>query len=415
MTMRSFYLVLFSLYWAQGLPVGFMTHALPVLLRSQGLSLSQIGGFGLLLAPWAIKILWAPWVDRYGSYRQWIMVTQILTVAILIMITFLPIQSQHTVLGLFVALFVLNMVGATQDIATDGLAVFKLKRQQQHWGNTFQVLGSRLGFIVGGGFVLWAMDVLAWKWTFLLLAALVFLNTLPCYFYKTSTLIEHSHKPSISLKTYILYFISNHEMKAWFLVLLSFKVVDGLMGTLQKAIMVDLGLSLTNIGIYITMLGAIAAIIGASLAGLVLKKLKRTVSLFIFSVIKLIGIYGFLYLAYQLSYHQVVNPYLIYSINAFEDFSSAMLLVVFLTVVMQYCRQAFSATDFTFQVSVISVVSGGLYILSGIFADFFGYVFYISLILGLGVIHLAIIIYWIKNQKFTKNTNAIHINSAWKK
>lgn len=32
------YVLLFSLYWAQGLPVGFMTHALPVILRSQGVS-----------------------------------------------------------------------------------------------------------------------------------------------------------------------------------------------------------------------------------------------------------------------------------------------------------------------------------------------------------------------------------------
>jgi hypothetical protein len=47
------YLLLFSLYWAQGLPIGFMTHALPVILRAQGVSLAQIGGFGLLMLPWS--------------------------------------------------------------------------------------------------------------------------------------------------------------------------------------------------------------------------------------------------------------------------------------------------------------------------------------------------------------------------
>ena len=61
---RHLYLLLFSLYWAQGLPVGFMTHALPVILRMQGVSLAHIGGFGLLMLPWSIKILWAPWIDR---------------------------------------------------------------------------------------------------------------------------------------------------------------------------------------------------------------------------------------------------------------------------------------------------------------------------------------------------------------
>lgn len=43
---QNLYLLLFSLYWAQGLPVGFMTHALPVILRAQGVSLAHIGGFG---------------------------------------------------------------------------------------------------------------------------------------------------------------------------------------------------------------------------------------------------------------------------------------------------------------------------------------------------------------------------------
>ncbi|MEG1155886.1 MAG: MFS transporter, partial [Acinetobacter sp.] len=85
--MRNTYILLFSLYWAQGLPVGFMTHALPVILRAEGVSLAHIGGFGLLMLPWSIKIFWAPWVDRYGKksqghYRSWIIPLQWLSVAV---------------------------------------------------------------------------------------------------------------------------------------------------------------------------------------------------------------------------------------------------------------------------------------------------------------------------------------------
>ena len=91
------YLLLFSLYWAQGLPVGFMTHALPVILRAQGVSLAHIGGFGLLMAPWALKVLWAPLIDRFGygklgHYRSWIIPTQILTIMILIVLSFYPFK-----------------------------------------------------------------------------------------------------------------------------------------------------------------------------------------------------------------------------------------------------------------------------------------------------------------------------------
>ena len=58
--MPQSYLLLFSLYWAQGLPVGFMTHAVPVILRTQDVSLTHIGGLGRLMAPWALKVLWSP-------------------------------------------------------------------------------------------------------------------------------------------------------------------------------------------------------------------------------------------------------------------------------------------------------------------------------------------------------------------
>ena len=190
--MPQMYLLLFSLYWAQGLPVGFMTHALPVILRAQGVSLTHIGGFGLLMAPWAIKVLWAPWVDRYGRssmghYRSWIIPTQFLTVIILATLSFLPIESlNHPIylLAFFIALLCMNTVGATQDIATDGLAVSILKGDQQHLGNMFQVIGSRLGFIVGGGAILWALDWLNWQSTFLFLALIVLRHPRTPYWYR---------------------------------------------------------------------------------------------------------------------------------------------------------------------------------------------------------------------------------------
>ena len=185
--LRQIYILLFSLYWAQGLPVGFMTHALPVILRAQGVSLAHIGGFGLLMLPWSIKIFWAAYVDRYalsrlGHYRSWIVPTQLCSVFILVILSFFPIQSLDQpsyLIIFFVLLLLINLTGATQDIATDGLAVNLLKSDQQHWGNTFQVIGSRLGFIVGGGAGLWGLDWLHWQATFLVLVVLVFLHTLP--------------------------------------------------------------------------------------------------------------------------------------------------------------------------------------------------------------------------------------------
>ncbi|MEN8366266.1 MFS transporter [Acinetobacter bereziniae] len=408
------YLLLFSLYWVQGLPVGFMTHALPVILRAQGVSLAHIGGFGLLMAPWAIKILWAPLVDRYGHhqaghYRSWIIPTQILTIVILVILSFLPIQSLNEPRFLFlffIALLCMNSIGATQDIATDGLAVRILKEEQQHFGNMFQVIGSRLGFIVGGGAILWAMDWLSWQMTFLILAAIVACNTLPIWFYQEP---EHlriaskktSHQTNIDrfewFRDYLRYFFENKELTAWFFVLCTIKVTDGFAGPITKPLLVDLKLSLSQIGIYITMLGAFSALFGAGLAGLLLKKIKRHQALLLFSVLKLISLAGFVWLAILYEQAVPVAPWIIYLINALEDMFAAMLLVVILTLVMQYSRSEYAGTDFTFQVSIMASISGVLYTVSGMIGDQLGYLKFLSLILLIGVLCLIPIIYWMRN------------------
>ncbi|PTV56181.1 MFS transporter [Acinetobacter seifertii] len=400
--------MLFSLYWAQGLPVGFMTHALPVILRAQGVSLAHIGGFGLLMLPWSIKIFWAPWVDRHaisrlGHYRSWILPTQLLTVAVLCILSFFPIQALDQPLYLiifFIALLFMNLTGATQDIATDALAVNLLQHDQQHWGNTFQVVGSRLGFIVGGGAVLWCLDWLSWQPTFLLLAALVFVNTLPVLLFKEPVHSSHStNEPSqlnlvTKIKAYLSYFSQNKELRAWLMVLITFKVADGLAGPLLKPLMVDMGLSFTQIGVYITMLGAVAALVGAFIAGWVLKHFSRPTTLISFSILKIMSLGAYVYLAYAYEQKIKINAWLIYTINALEDAFAAMLLVVMLTLVMHYSRKNYAGTDFTFQVSVMATVSGGLYTLSGVIGDVLGYFHYLIAIVTISVLFLIPIYVW---------------------
>lgn len=405
---QNLYLLLFSLYWAQGLPVGFMTHALPVILRAQGVSLAHIGGFGLLMVPWSIKIFWAPWVDRHaisrlGHYRSWILPTQLLTVAVLCILSFFPIQALDQPLYLFIffiALLFMNSTGATQDIATDALAVNLLQHDQQHWGNTFQVVGSRLGFIVGGGAVLWCLDWLSWQPTFLLLAALVFINTLPVLLFKEPPHTSHSDSQSsqpnllIKIKSYLSYFSQNKELRSWLMVLITFKVADGLAGPLLKPLMVDMGLSFTQIGVYITMLGAVAALVGAFIAGWVLKYFSRPATLISFSILKIMSLGAYVYLAYAYEQKIKINTWLIYSVNALEDAFAAMLLVVMLTLVMHYSRKNYAGTDFTFQVSIMATVSGGLYTLSGIIGDVLGYFHYLIAIVTIAVLFLIPIYVW---------------------
>jgi len=183
------FLLLTSLYLAQGLPFGFFTQALPILMRKQGLGLPAISLSGLLAMPWALKFLWAPIVDRYGSpsfgrRRSWIIPLQFAAILTTTGLAFTA--SERGIPILMGAVLLTNLIAATQDIATDGLAVDMLNDQERGFGNGIQVAGYRVGMILGGGALLYVFDELGWQRTFLCMAAVLGLSSLPIAFYNES-------------------------------------------------------------------------------------------------------------------------------------------------------------------------------------------------------------------------------------
>ena len=143
-----------ALYFAQGLPFGFFVQALPVLMRQQGVSLTVISFTTLLTLPWALKFMWAPVVDtkwwpRLGRRRTWILAMQVAAVLVLTVIAATPgSNSSRDAHDRDVRL---NTIAATQDIATDGLAVELLPASERGLANGLQVAGYRVGMVVGGG------------------------------------------------------------------------------------------------------------------------------------------------------------------------------------------------------------------------------------------------------------------------
>ncbi|MBL8935684.1 MAG: MFS transporter, partial [Archangium sp.] len=162
-----------ALYFAQGLPFGFFTQALPVMLRQAGVSLEGIGLTSLLALPWALKFLIAPRLDRTSSRRRWLLALQLGTAALLFVASF--VESLPFVL---VTVMLVNAFAATQDIATDAIAVEFVPRSLRGLANGLQVGAYRIGMIVGGGALLMAFDLLQWRGVFLLLSVGVLL-TLP--------------------------------------------------------------------------------------------------------------------------------------------------------------------------------------------------------------------------------------------
>lgn len=405
--------ILLSLYLAQGLPTGFMTQALPALLRHHGVSLAQIGFSGLLMLPWAIKFFWAPYVDRHclfgtGHYRSWIVLLHMMMIVILIALSFIPIaliQQQSMLLLLFLGLFFLNLFCATQDIASDGLTVNILAEKSYHWGNMMQVVGSRLGYFVGGGLLLYLIDLWSWQMVFLLLAGLVLLNTGLIYFYPEPKRLLQADQRTISqnkitqIKHDLIDFLKTPTVRVWFVVLLSYKVADGLFGAMNKPMLIDMGLSLSDIGLYITGVGVFAALVGAGVGAFLIERYGNARMFLLFVILQILSFLGYAVLLFLKSRGYMVEKWHFYAVNAYEECISAMSLVALLSIIMQYCRKQYAGTDFTIQVSIMTMISGVLYSFSGVLAEKLGYFNLLVLIVIVSMVMFLPKYYWYRLQK----------------
>ena len=269
-------LLLFSLYLCQGLPFGFQATALPVLLRQQGFSLTVIGGAGLLSLPWALKLLWAPLLDRYrlpfgGRRTGWIILLQLLLVATSTLTWWVGLKSP---LSLFVALFVMNLACATQDIAVDALAVDTLEKNQLGFGNAAQVGGFKCGMALGGGLLMWAASHLGWGFLF---GALPILFTLPLLLLaRFNEQAPHaSGKPPKSIKEIFsqsVKALSKPSLRPFLLFILLYKTGESMVDVMFKPLLVDQGFSTATIGLWVGSLGMVASISGTLLGGFLVKK-----------------------------------------------------------------------------------------------------------------------------------------------
>ena len=169
--------LLTALYAAQGLPYGFFTIALPILLRESGYSLKAISAIGLLSLPWALKFLWAPYLDHLGTRKRWLLIFQCASVVAALVLT--RLHPDRSLTPVLVAAFVFNLIAASQDIVTDGLAVRILASAERGIGNGIQVGAYRLGMILGAGLLLEIFTRTDWSTMFLCMAGLLALTVLP--------------------------------------------------------------------------------------------------------------------------------------------------------------------------------------------------------------------------------------------
>jgi len=258
--------LLASLYAAQGIPYGFFTQALPVLMRDAGLSLKAISATSLLFLPWALKFLWAPFVDHRGTRKRWLLPLQLASVVGALLMSMLDPADGY--LAILAAAFALNALAACQDVATDGLAVCMLDMRERGLANGLQVGAYRAGMILGGGLLLWVFAKSGWSSVFLCMGALLALTVLPVLPLREPARVARAGVPRAGeLATGWLRRLRTRGMLVFVALICFYKFGDSMVASLVGPFMRDAGLGKEAIALMKGTVGSAASLGGAAAGG----------------------------------------------------------------------------------------------------------------------------------------------------
>ncbi|NOK06698.1 MULTISPECIES: MFS transporter [Myxococcus] len=351
--------LLCMLYFVQGLPFGFQATALPVYLRSQGVSLTTIGLLGALWLPWALKALWAPLVDRYGSARigrrkSWILPMQAGLAASCAAAA--VAASRDALPALLALVFLMNLFAATQDIAVDGFAVDTLRPSELGLGNTAQVVGYKLGMLTGGGLLVWASARIGWSGLFVAMALLCLAVFTVMLFARESPPETHATPSTPTARQEPDWRELFQRLKkalllpgaGWLLLFITtYKLGESMSDVLFKPFLVDAGFTAAQIGLWVGTWGTGASIVGSLAGGLLASRMPLLGAVGLTASLRVIPLVG----RWLLATGGVTDAGIIGVTMAEELFGGALTTVMFAFMMSRVDRRI-GATHYTLLASM---------------------------------------------------------------
>ena len=351
------------LSFSSGLPLGLVWIAIPDWMRSIGVDIRLVGLITLAQAPWSLKVLWAPLLDRYappwlGRRRGWMAVTQ---VALLVLGLALAGVGAHPQTPYVVGALALAIAfaAATQDIVIDAYAVDVLRPDEQGLAVGARTALYRAAMFVAGGASITLAGRFSWPVVNVGLA-LLYLPMLyiswrapepPQLLGRPTTLAEAVWQPLRGL------FARPRAIEILAFVV-CYKLADNLAGALIRPFLVDMGYSDTDRGVALATIGLAATLVGTFLGGLVTTAIGLGHSLWAFGFLQVFSNLGYVLLA-----SSPVNRLLMYGATGFESFTSGLGTGAFAVLLLRLTEKRFSATQYALLTSLFGLprlISGPL-------------------------------------------------------
>lgn len=364
--------------FASGMPLFVLINLLAAYLRKEGLDLKVIGAFSLIMFPYTWKFLWSPFVDRFrvfklGRRKGWIILTQILLIiSIAAMGYFSPKESISIIAGLAI---VVSLASATQDIVLDAYRREFLPNNELGLGNAIFVNAYRVAGLVPGGISLIMADYFSWQTVFTFTAACL----IPCLVLSIFLREKECANAPRTLKDAVVKpfaeFIGRRGIAgALFVVCFVFlyKIGDSMALALATPFYLDLGYNLTTIGIVAKNVGLWSTVAGGLLGGVFMLKLGINRALWVFGIIQVLTILGFVLLA-NVGQSGTPSVWLLSLVLVGEYGGGGLGTAAFVAFLAKETNPAYTATQLALLTSFSAVPRTFCNAVTGYLVEYFGW------------------------------------------
>ena len=403
-------IIVFLLGFSAGLPFLLMFGTLTAWLSQSGIDKTSIGLFVLTGTAFTLKFLWAPLVDRLplpfvarllGQRRSWLALAQLVCIASLV-----GIGLSDPTTGLRVTVLwtvVLAFASATQDIVIDAYRIETLHENEQGAGAATYQLGYRLALISAGAGALILADTLGWQTTYIIMAGLMTLGLL------TTLLSPEPKRPAQKdssqgnrltrynewLKNSVVAPFSEFFSRPGALVILLFvvfyKYADGIWAAMANPFYLELGFTLTEIGVVSKTYGVVMTIIGSVLGGVMVLRLGILKSV-LFGAVSM-ALTNLLYAALALSGPSI--PVLM-AVISIENLANGIGGTAFIAYLSSLCNLAYTATQYALLSSFMNVARTFLASGGGWLADQVDWVTFFVITTIAGIPGVVLLLYLMK-------------------
>lgn len=402
----------FTTYFCEGLPYSVIRSVSALFFRDIGLSLPAIGLTSLFGLPWAIKFLWAPFLDRYGGKRQWLLGTQgLLALVFLLAALLTPLPLAGIAIGLL--FFTASFLAATHDVAIDGYYLENLDNAEQARFVGYRVMAYRIAMMAGAGIIATAGATISWFLAFAgagLTLALFFIYHRR---YLPLTRLPPCAKPELLpnrhwflLREAFLSYLDREKIAAILAFILLVRTGEYLLSAMTAPFMVDLGIK-EHYGWISGGIGLPFSISGALIGGWLIARYSLRKTIWPLLMAQNLTNLAYAFIAFKLAGLVAINTgnpvpaaigagdlTLMVLVHAFDQFAGGLGTAVLMVFLMRLCKPGCKAAHYAIGTGLMAI--SGLYsgVLSGFLAAWsgYGYFFLISFLLSLPGMSLALLI-----------------------